>query len=162
MIFIERNALENVCKMSALLFRIKKLLFITQPSTMCVLITSLQQQQSKHQILPTLTMGIVFLLFPSSLPTPFWLIIHQTPANTIRQRWFLTSNEPDSVNTVIKETAIPSAHSGSGLGPCFNTKNRKTSSTSRTKSQSLNVSCILVQLFSLNPLKPGVKLRMKM
>ena len=39
---------------------------------------------------------------------------------------------------------------------------RKTSSTSRTKSQSLNVSCILVQLFSLNPLKPGVKLRMKM
>ena len=39
---------------------------------------------------------------------------------------------------------------------------RKTSSTSRTKSQSLNVSFILVQLFSLNPLKPGVKLRMKM
>ena len=39
---------------------------------------------------------------------------------------------------------------------------RKTSSTSRTKSQSLNVSCIPVQLFSLNPLKPGVKLRMKM
>ena len=39
---------------------------------------------------------------------------------------------------------------------------RKTSSTSRTKSQSLNVSCILVQLFSLNPLKPGVKLRTKM
>ena len=38
----------------------------------------------------------------------------------------------------------------------------KTSSTSRTKSQSLNVSCILVQLSSLNPLKPGVKLRMKM
>ena len=39
---------------------------------------------------------------------------------------------------------------------------RKTSSTSRTKSQNLNVSCILVQLSSLNPLKPGVKLRMKM
>ena len=39
---------------------------------------------------------------------------------------------------------------------------RKTSSISRTKSQSLNVSCILAQLFSLNPLKPGVKLRMKM
>ena len=37
----------------------------------------------------------------------------------------------------------------------------KTSSTSRTKSKSLNVSCILVQLFSLNPLKPGVKLRMR-
>ena len=38
----------------------------------------------------------------------------------------------------------------------------KTSSISRTKSQSLNVSCILAQLSSLNPLKPGVKLRMKM
>ena len=39
---------------------------------------------------------------------------------------------------------------------------RETSSISRTKSQSLNVSCILLQLPSLNPLKPGVKLRMKM
>ena len=38
---------------------------------------------------------------------------------------------------------------------------RKTSSISRTKSQSLNGSCILAQLSSLNPLKPGVKLRMK-
>ena len=39
---------------------------------------------------------------------------------------------------------------------------RKTSSISRTKSQSLKVSCILVQLSSRNPLKPDVKLRMKM
>ena len=39
---------------------------------------------------------------------------------------------------------------------------RKTSCISRTKSQSLNVSCTLLQLPSLNPLKPGVKLRMKM
>ena len=39
---------------------------------------------------------------------------------------------------------------------------RKTSSISRTKSQNLNVSCILLQLSSLNPLKQGVKLRMKM
>ena len=38
----------------------------------------------------------------------------------------------------------------------------KTSSISRTKSQNLNVSCILLQLSSLNLLKPGVKLRMKM
>ena len=38
----------------------------------------------------------------------------------------------------------------------------KTSSISRTKSQNSNVSCILLQLSSLNPLKPGVKLRMKM
>ena len=37
-----------------------------------------------------------------------------------------------------------------------------TFSISRTKSQSLNVSCILLQLSSLNPLKPDVKLRMKM
>ena len=39
---------------------------------------------------------------------------------------------------------------------------RKTSSISHTKSQNLNVSCILLQLSSLNPLKPCVKLRMKM
>ena len=39
---------------------------------------------------------------------------------------------------------------------------RKIYSISRTKSQSLDVSCILLQLSSLNPLKPGVKLRMKM
>ena len=36
----------------------------------------------------------------------------------------------------------------------------KTSIISRTKSQYLNVSCILLQLSSLNQLKPGVKLRM--
>ena len=39
---------------------------------------------------------------------------------------------------------------------------RKTSSISRTKSQNLNVSRIILKLSSLNPLKPGVKLRMKM
>ena len=39
---------------------------------------------------------------------------------------------------------------------------RKTSSISHIKSQSLNVTCILAQLSSLNPLKPAVKLRMKM
>ena len=38
----------------------------------------------------------------------------------------------------------------------------KTSCIGRTKFQNLNVSCILMQLSSLNPLKPGVKLRMKM
>ena len=39
---------------------------------------------------------------------------------------------------------------------------RKTSSIVTPKSQKLNVSCILLQLSSVNPLKPGVKLRMKM
>ena len=39
---------------------------------------------------------------------------------------------------------------------------RKTSSISRTKSQNANVSCIILQLSSLNLLKPGVQLRMKM
>ena len=38
----------------------------------------------------------------------------------------------------------------------------KTSSISHTKSQDLNVSCIILQLSSLHPLKPGVKLRRKM
>ena len=41
-------------------------------------------------------------------------------------------------------------------------KYRKTSGISRTKYQSLNVSCILLQLSSLKPVKPGVKLRKKM
>ena len=39
---------------------------------------------------------------------------------------------------------------------------RKTFGISRIKYQSLNVSCILFELPSLNPVKPGVKLRMKM
>ena len=39
---------------------------------------------------------------------------------------------------------------------------RKSSSISRTKSQNINVSCILLQLSPLNPLKPGVEFRMKM
>ena len=39
---------------------------------------------------------------------------------------------------------------------------RKTSSISRTKPKNLNASCILLQLSLLHPLKPGVKLRMKM
>ena len=38
----------------------------------------------------------------------------------------------------------------------------KTSSISQTKSQNLNASCILLQFSLLSPLKPGVKLRMKM
>ena len=46
------------------------------------------------------------------------------------------------------------------LHPCH--KYRKTSCISRTKFQNLNVSCILMKLPLLTPLKPGVKLRMKM
>ena len=38
---------------------------------------------------------------------------------------------------------------------------RKTSSLSRAKSESLTVSGIVLQLALVNPLKPGVKLRMK-
>ena len=37
-----------------------------------------------------------------------------------------------------------------------------TSSTSRTKSQNLNASCLFLQWSLTNPVKPGVKLRMKM
>ena len=39
---------------------------------------------------------------------------------------------------------------------------RKTSSISRTKSLNINGFYILLQLCPLNPLKPGVELRMKM
>ena len=48
------------------------------------------------------------------------------------------------------------------LGPLVLPDYRKTSSRSRTKFQNLNVSCIPMQLSSLNSLKPGVKLIMKM
>ena len=51
---------------------------------------------------------------------------------------------------------------GTGYNKQFIRCYRKTSSISRTKSQSLNVSCSLLQVSSLNPLKPGVKLIMKM
>ena len=34
---------------------------------------------------------------------------------------------------------------------------RQISSKRRTKSQNLNVSCLVLQLYLLNPLKPGVK-----
>ena len=47
-------------------------------------------------------------------------------------------------------------------GDELSSKYRKTSSKSRTKSRNLNVSCIPLQLSSLNPLKSGVKLTMKM
>ena len=43
----------------------------------------------------------------------------------------------------------------------YNGRYRKTSSISRTKSQNLHVSNLLLQLSLLNPLKPGVKSRMK-
>ena len=42
------------------------------------------------------------------------------------------------------------------------TNYHKTSSISRTKSQNLNVSNLVLQLPLLNPLKPGEKSRMKM
>ena len=48
----------------------------------------------------------------------------------------------------------------SSMGKIYNY--RKTSSISRTKSQSLTVSCVLLHLSSLNLLKPDAKLRMKM
>ena len=43
-----------------------------------------------------------------------------------------------------------------------NSHYRETSSISPTKFQILNVSCVLLELSSFNPLKPSVKLRMKM
>ena len=42
------------------------------------------------------------------------------------------------------------------------TKYRQTSNISRTKSQNLNVSRLVLQLSLPNPLKPGIKSRMKM
>ena len=39
---------------------------------------------------------------------------------------------------------------------------RQISNTKRTKSQTLNVSCLVLQLSLSNPLRPGIKSRMKM
>ena len=44
----------------------------------------------------------------------------------------------------------------------INQKYRKTSNVRHTKSQNLHDSCHLIQLSLRNPLKPGVKLRLKM
>ena len=49
-----------------------------------------------------------------------------------------------------------------GCSPLNREKYRKTSCISRTKSQNLNVSHLLLQWSLPNPLKPCVKLRMKM
>ena len=67
----------------------------------------------------------------------------------ISHEWYKLEQEQVAVET--RQYQIISLHN------C-----RKTSSISGTKSQNLNVSCILLQLISFNPLTPGVKLRMKM
>ena len=48
------------------------------------------------------------------------------------------------------------------LTPILRSKYRKYSSISRTKSQQSNVSCSASRLSLTNPLKPGVKSKMKM
>ena len=48
------------------------------------------------------------------------------------------------------------------MGPTVSSYDRQTSSISRNKYQNWNVSCLVLQLSLLNPLKPGVKSRMKM
>ena len=48
------------------------------------------------------------------------------------------------------------------IGQTNDAEHRKTPSISRTKAQNLNVSHLVLQLCLPNPLKPGVKLRMKM
>ena len=48
------------------------------------------------------------------------------------------------------------------LGLLWLPKYRQVSNIRRTKSQTLNVSCLGLQLFLSNPLKPGIKSRMKM
>ena len=50
---------------------------------------------------------------------------------------------------------------GKHLGPLTNMDYRKVSNIRRTKSQNLNVSRLILKVSLPNPLKPGVKLRMK-
>ena len=81
--------------------------------------------------------------------------------------WFETLSRPLWRHRNVADALVPMMsllykHQSKGMDDQSYPTYRKTSCTSRTKSQSLNVSCIPVQLFSLNPLKPGVKLRMKM
>ena len=62
------------------------------------------------------------------------------------------------------DLSCPSVHLWTESYPIciFHNNYRKTSSISRTKSQNLNVSHLILQLSLPNPLKPNVKLRMKM
>ena len=70
--------------------------------------------------------------------------------------------ENDDGLFLVFNTTIYTCNASYEAGPSRTSHYSKTSSISRTESQSLNVSFILLQLSSLNPLKPGVKLRIKM
>ena len=72
------------------------------------------------------------------------------PIEALWPIWFYASE-----NWVISVSGNGKSHTC--LVPCHNLNYRKTSNISHTKPQNLNVSCILVQLSSLNPLKPGVE-----
>ena len=67
------------------------------------------------------------------------------------------SNFSDAKAIVFQENQVNTT-AADAPAPCHQQPQsyRKTSSISRTKSQNLNVACILLQLSSLNPLKPGV------
>ena len=86
--------------------------------------------------------------------TPFWK----------RQSWIRDLIEGLLHMTVWKHKSINSnvPHFQQWMLGGYQRPYCKTSSISRTKLQNLNVSCILMQLSSLNSLKPGVKLIMKM
>ena len=85
----------------------------------------------------------------------------------------LQSATPKEAPVQLKSASAPKAASGKSKEPVLKEIDatvswklivayRKTSSIIHTKSPNLNVSCILMQMSSLNPLKPCVKLRMKM
>ena len=66
--------------------------------------------------------------------------------------------------TAVLYRPIKQQHKSNHINTFANWKNqyRQISNISRTKSQSLNVSGLVWQLYFPNPLKPGVKSRMKM
>ena len=95
----------------------------------------------------------------------FGLRLNKRLCKQSRRRWFETpSHSLWRHNNVHIKTRYKCGYKWSWISFALISiyKYRKTSSISRTKSRNSNVSCILLRLSSLNPLKPGVKLRMKM
>ena len=143
--------------------------------------------RNMHTVTALLCFVVVIhrLIFPYPSGLLHWhrgnLTIAPVPAKQPWWIWINTSCEfimNDCITTTKQSTTKPCAYlfgytvcmpwrrHGISLW-CQNRYNyfmayRKTSSISRTKLQNLNASCILLQLSPLNPLKPGVKLRMKM
>ena len=95
----------------------------------------------------------VFMVFSCSRCAdlkPFW--VHYVFDNKVNWKW--THTISTFISAILNDSEMKHSQTQD--------KYRKTPSISRTKSQNLNVSCLLLLWSLANPLQPCVKLRMKM